>query len=298
VKPLDAYDAEFSHGKATGDASLFSTDANSLLWSGSKDEPVDDLHHCFDLLSIKKPQLTSPAIRPVTGNAPKIAHDDSSLISSLMWKPESTHPKEPTLLDRPAPTENLSFAESNYYLREQPFQHYSPSKLSPFASEVDSGRCLSPRTTRCIEIAAEYAKTVPRKAVVTSKSQSKDKVRAKYDEAIDGFMYQVRFKRAHKTFVLSPSAPRNIQPGMFVKVEADRGEDLGVVLAKISVNEYEEEIPTAGYRGRGFSSGVTDHKYILRLANSLEKAQIAEKVEEEESVLEVGFPIIHTNLLF
>ncbi len=61
----------------------------------------------------------------------------------------------------------------------------------------------------------------------------------------------MQFKRAHKNFILAPSAPRNIIPGDFVKVEADRGEDMGIVLSKSPACDFEEVIPTAGYRGRG-----------------------------------------------
>jgi uncharacterized protein YajQ (UPF0234 family) len=41
--------------------------------------------------------------------------------------------------------------------------------------------------------------------------------------------------------------------GDFVKVEADRGEDLGIVCGKIASSDFREERPTAGYRGRGSS---------------------------------------------
>ncbi len=41
--------------------------------------------------------------------------------------------------------------------------------------------------------------------------------------------------------------------GDFVKVDADRGEDLGIVCGKISCSDFKEEKPTAGFRGRGFS---------------------------------------------
>ena len=47
---------------------------------------------------------------------------------------------------------------------------------------------------------------------------------------IEGFIYQVHFKRSHKYYVLHPSVAHiKIQTGDYVKVEADRGEDLGVV---------------------------------------------------------------------
>ena len=98
---------------------------------------------------------------------------------------------------------------------------------------------------------------------------------------------QVQFKRAHKNFILAPSAPRNIIPGDFVKVEADRGEDMGIVLSKSSASEFEEVIPTAGYRGRGFSSGQGERKFLFRLANADERAALVSKVQDEERALEV-----------
>jgi len=98
---------------------------------------------------------------------------------------------------------------------------------------------------------------------------------------------QVQFKRAHKNFILAPSAPRNIIPGDFVKVEADRGEDMGIVLSKSPANEFEEVIPTAGYRGRGFSSGQGERKFLFRLANVDERAALVTKVQDEERALEV-----------
>lgn len=99
---------------------------------------------------------------------------------------------------------------------------------------------------------------------------------------------QVQFKRAHKNFILAPSAPRNIIPGDFVKVEADRGEDMGIVLSKSPASDFEEVMPTAGYRGRGFSSGQGERKFLFRLANAEERAALVTKVQDEERALEVG----------
>lgn len=106
--------------------------------------------------------------------------------------------------------------------------------------------------------------------------------------SLDGFIYHVRFKRAHRNFVLSPAAPRSICVGDFVKVEADRGEDLGVVMGKTPEDQFEEIIPTAGYRGRGFSSGPGERKMILRMASHEEQLMIGAKVMDEELALQVS----------
>ena len=103
----------------------------------------------------------------------------------------------------------------------------------------------------------------------------------------DGCIYQVHFKRAHRNFLLGPSAPRNIVAGDFVKVEADRGEDLGVVVSKTHIEDFVEFVPTAGYRGRGYSSGTDERKYILCFASPDERMQLRNKVEDEERALQV-----------
>jgi hypothetical protein len=107
-------------------------------------------------------------------------------------------------------------------------------------------------------------------------------------ESADGYIYQVHFKRAHRNFILSYMAPRSIKPGDFVKVEADRGEDLGVVVSKVLAKDFHEYVPTAGYRGRGFSSGQGDKKLLLRVATNQERLSLMEKVRDEEKALEVS----------
>lgn len=107
-------------------------------------------------------------------------------------------------------------------------------------------------------------------------------------ESADGHIWQVHFKRAHRNFLLSHSlSPRAVKPGDFVKVEADRGEDMGVVVSKVPGRDFNEFVPTAGYRGRGFSSGQGEKKFILRLATPEERAALIDKVRDEEKALEV-----------
>ena len=104
----------------------------------------------------------------------------------------------------------------------------------------------------------------------------------------DDYIYYVRFKRTTRMHVLHPSAPLNIGVGDFVRVEADRGEDLGVVQTKVHVSEYRPEDPrTAGYRGRGFCSSHNEIKWLYRLATTTERLQIRDKVIEEQEALHV-----------
>ena len=53
--------------------------------------------------------------------------------------------------------------------------------------------------------------------------------------------------------------------------------------AKVPVHQFSERIPTAGYRGRGFSSGQGERKWLLRLATLTERLQIRDKVSSKYS---------------
>jgi hypothetical protein len=64
------------------------------------------------------------------------------------------------------------------------------------------------------------------------------------------YVYKVHFKRASRYFILAPGVKHSYNRGDFVKVEADRGEDMGIIISKIPSSDYKENIPTAGYRGK------------------------------------------------
>jgi hypothetical protein len=83
-----------------------------------------------------------------------------------------------------------------------------------------------------------------------------------------------------------------------VKVEADRGEDLGVVVSKSLVEDFVEFVPTAGYRGRGYSAGLGEKKYIIRFATAEERMLLRIKVEDEERTLQVSCIHCHSPCLY
>lgn len=103
------------------------------------------------------------------------------------------------------------------------------------------------------------------------------------------YVYIVQFKRSYRNYSLSVFGPKEIVKGDFVIVEADRGEDLGVVREKVHMALYEEEKHTAGHRGRGFAmtTAISDMRSILRIATPAELALIPDKVIEEELTLQV-----------
>jgi hypothetical protein len=106
-------------------------------------------------------------------------------------------------------------------------------------------------------------------------------------DSVDGYVYHVHFKRAPKNFVLNPSHPVPVSIGDVVRVEADRGEDVGTVMSRTLVSDFKEAPLTAGFRGRGFTPAGIEHiRCILGLASVYEKEDLLMKIEEEEIVLQ------------
>ncbi len=89
--------------------------------------------------------------------------------------------------------------------------------------------------------------------------------------AVSKSVYCVKFKRTQRNFCLGPRlGQRDLKIGTYVKVEADRGEDLGIVYGKVT-------------------SGVhaADLKRIIRLATHDEVSLLAMKRDEEEELLQI-----------
>jgi len=102
-------------------------------------------------------------------------------------------------------------------------------------------------------------------------------------------VYNVKFKRTQRTFEIGPRLNRDLKVGTYVKVEADRGEDLGIVIGKAknqlnrstSFGNGVGDMPTAGAGGNG------DLKKIIRLATHDEVGLLVMKREEEDELLKV-----------
>jgi len=103
-------------------------------------------------------------------------------------------------------------------------------------------------------------------------------------------VYNVKFKRTQRTFEIGPRLNRDLPVGTYVKVEADRGEDLGIVIGRaknaiIRSNSFGggmgEMPPTAGAGAGG------DMKKIIRLATHDEVSLLIIKREQEEELLNV-----------
>ena len=104
-----------------------------------------------------------------------------------------------------------------------------------------------------------------------------------FRESADGHIYVVQFKRTSRAYIMHTLACTNpIMPGEWVRVEADRGIDVGIVLSRTLEQEYNDPLPMhAGKRERGFFSTGTK-KCLLGRASELELKQLADKLAAEE----------------
>lgn len=101
-------------------------------------------------------------------------------------------------------------------------------------------------------------------------------------ESADGFVYQVRFKYVSKYFLLGSEPKKEyrqmnslplITNGNYVCVEADRGLDIGVVIAKAPLD-----------RSRVHFG---EYKHILRVATQQELNAYSQKLQDEENATKV-----------
>jgi hypothetical protein len=97
----------------------------------------------------------------------------------------------------------------------------------------------------------------------------------------NGLVYTVQFKRAHRTFLLDSSLNTPVNAGDFVKVEADRGEDLGIVCEISDISS----VKSSALLNK-LKNGVSTMKCITRLATPGESAQLKGKMSEEDNVIQ------------
>jgi len=109
-----------------------------------------------------------------------------------------------------------------------------------------------------------------------------------------GPFYTVKLKRNQRSFVLGPRIKSKLVTGTYVKVEADRGEDLGIVIGEATPESLEQPSRRASYGGFEPASGMARRnsgresrdqpKKILRLATREEVALLATRRQEEDEM--------------
>lgn len=111
--------------------------------------------------------------------------------------------------------------------------------------------------------------------------------------AMPKVVYNVKFKRSQRNFVLGPRISRDLKIGTYVKVEADRGEDLGIVVGMVPAERYSFSSRSSFSSGVGpapssiGSSNIADLKCIIRLATHDEVSLLTIKRDEEEELLKI-----------
>lgn len=98
------------------------------------------------------------------------------------------------------------------------------------------------------------------------------------------YIYQVQFKFCIKHFTLPQSYTSPVQIKDFVVVEADRGEDIGVVIDILTMKTFLEKRALSSNSNSPDEEDTSVGK-ILRLATNSERLSLPEKYQQEESVV-------------
>lgn len=99
------------------------------------------------------------------------------------------------------------------------------------------------------------------------------------------FVYNIKFKRSQRNFILSERISRDIKIGTYVKVEADRGEDLGIVFGVTPIEKFRPKQSIDGEESS--QANVSNLKRIMRVATNDEISLLEVKNEEEEELLKI-----------
>jgi hypothetical protein len=104
-------------------------------------------------------------------------------------------------------------------------------------------------------------------------------------QSADGLVYLVQFKHSQRNFILAAGAPGCVSLGEFVIVEADRGEDIGIVCEIAPASYFNKDKHTAGHRWKSFASGPNgEARKLIRIATLEERALLPDKAAEEAAV--------------
>jgi hypothetical protein len=162
-------------------------------------------------------------------------------------------------------------------------QHPPPKQQQQRSQYVGSGSAamdgIVARANLCIQQGQHHQQT----SVINQQSPT-----------ASGFVYQVFFKRSHKYFVLNHNSSHlTIQTGDYVKVEADRGEDLGVV-GKLVPAERFWAIRYASSMRKMQIAAKQVLKCVIRFAYPEERNQLVVKTTDEATVTAICRQILVT----
>jgi cell fate regulator YaaT (PSP1 superfamily) len=104
-------------------------------------------------------------------------------------------------------------------------------------------------------------------------------------DSVGQLVYQVQFKNAFRYFVLATGLnPSSIHAGDFVKVEADRGDDLGVVTEIMNMKEF-INLRVHQRTNISIDDDSGNVRSIVRIASIPERQALVAKMQDEQSVI-------------
>ena len=135
-----------------------------------------------------------------------------------------------------------------------------------------------------------YASTLmktPPDATVNLKSSQLYTAGAALTKARPKLVYNIKFKRSQRNFILSERITRDIKVGTYVKVEADRGEDLGIVYGVVPVEKFRPKQSSAEGDESSQANNISGLKRVMRVATNDEISLLEVKNQEEEELLKI-----------
>jgi hypothetical protein len=174
--------------------------------------------------------------------------------------------------------------------------HYSPSgAYSPTAGQQSSWKSLTPISANAV-LRMQAPPKAPQMMSGNSspfhaqQSQYAQASQANAGAGVNGLIYQVQFKCSVRNYILGSQAHPSIMAGDFVVVEADRGEDIGVVVEILPMKTFVER--------RIYMKATVDDENvigrILRLASVAERQFLPEKFHDEENIVQFCRELAYT----
>jgi hypothetical protein len=156
--------------------------------------------------------------------------------------------------------------------------------------EVEEPIQVAPPVTGQPQSYASKLMTAPRPQPPVKKTSAQPATAgANISKAGQKMIYTVKFKRSQRAFKLGEKVTREVKIGCYVKVEADRGEDLGIVISIVPVDKYvaANQTKSASEVDENPATNIGDMRRIMRAATNDEITLLEVKKEEEDELLKI-----------
>lgn len=198
---------------------------------------------------------------------------------------------------------NTNTPHSDHHREHQQHQHQpqhrgiyrdAPPRMDSKPASLFQGQMAGSNQIENFETHSAALESIRNRANMHLQKASADDNGYTQQQNIVGLIYQVHFKRSSKYYMLHPAvAQLPVERGNYVKVEADRGEDLGVV---------GDIIPADRFWAVKYASSISKMalppksvlKNILRLAYPKEVKELMVKTTDENTVTQICREILIT----